>query len=304
MVQVLTGENAYLLSQKLSQIKDDFVKSYGDFGIEQYDAGDTSLGRLVEAVSSMPFLSEKRMVIVHSLSTNKEIINDIEHFLDSVSGSTELVIVESKFDKRLTLYKALKKRTEMFEFSELDERALAKWAVEYVSSIKGSIKPNDVEFLIARVGINQVGLKNELDKLVSFDTNITRDSIEMLTEPLLRSSVFDLLDAAFAGNRQKTLSLYDDQRRQQVEPQAIMGMIAWQVHILAVVKLNEKDGADTIAKSAKLNPFVVRKAMNLTRNLSEQQVKDLVARTLELDVRLKSEQIDADDAVQHFLLTI
>jgi DNA polymerase III delta subunit len=48
----------------------------------------------------------------------------------------------------------------------------------------------------------------------------------------------------------------------------------------------------------------VRKTQNLTRNITQTEVKELISRALELDVRLKSENIDADDAVQHFLLTI
>jgi DNA polymerase III delta subunit len=81
-------------------------------------------------------------------------------------------------------------------------------------------------------------------------------------------------------------------------------MIAWQIHIIAVVKFNDKDSAESIASIAKLNPYVVRKTLGLTRNLSQKQVKDLVSKALALDVRLKSEIIDADDAVQHFLLNI
>jgi DNA polymerase III delta subunit len=71
-----------------------------------------------------------------------------------------------------------------------------------------------------------------------------------------------------------------------------------------VVKFNEKAPVDELARSAKLNPYVVRKTQNLTRNITQTEVKELISRALELDVRLKSENIDADDAVQHFLLTI
>jgi DNA polymerase III delta subunit len=152
--------------------------------------------------------------------------------------------------------------------------------------------------------LNQMGLSNELDKLISFDPKIVRKNIDLLVEPLPQGSVFELLDAAFSGNRKLAMDLYTDQRKQQVEPQAIMGMLAWQLHVLAVVKFNEKAPVDELARSAKLNPYVVRKTQNLTRNITQTEVKELISRALELDVRLKSENIDADDAVQHFLLTI
>lgn len=304
MIVTLTGENDFGRTGELRRLISEFTQTHGDFGLEQVDAGEVEFGRLLETVSSLPFLAPRRMVVVYNPGTSKTLAEKIDELLEATADTTDLVLVERKFDKRLTLYKSLKKRTEFKEFGELDERGLMNWLVNEAKARGGNLKPADASYLVQRVGTNQMGLSGELDKLLSYDTNITRQSIDLLTEPLPQSSVFDLLDAAFSGNKQKTMALYEDQRKQQVEPQAIMGMIAWQLHALAVVKFNEKDGADTIAREARLNPYVVRKTLNTTKNLSESQVRDLVGRALRLDVRLKSEPLDADDAVQHFLLTI
>ncbi len=304
MITVLTGVNDFARGAELRRLIDAFVAEEGEFGLERIDAAEVDLGRLLESVLSVPFLADKRMIVLTNLAANKPLVEGIEQFLAAVADTTEVIIDEKKFDKRLNLYKVLKKQADMREFNELDERALAAWLAREAEARGGRLKPGDASYLVQRCGLDQLGLSNELDKLLAHNPEITRQMIDLLTEPLPQGSVFDLLDAAFSGNRKKTSDLYDNQRRQQVEPQAIMGMIAWQLHVLAVVKFNEKDGAEQIAKKAKLNPFVVRKTLNLTRNLTQAQVKDLVSRALKLDVRLKSEMIDADDAVQHFLLTI
>lgn len=289
---------------ELNRLVDDFLKSHGEFGLERIDASEIEFGRLLENVSSTPFLTEKRMIILSNASANKALSEHIEQLLDSVSESTDLILDEQKFDKRLLLYKTLKKRTEIREFLELDERSLSAWLVQEAKNRGGELKANDAAYLVSRAGLNQLSLSNELDKLLSYETNITRFSIDELVEPLPSSTMFSLLDAAFAGDRKRTLDLYEDQRKQQVEPQAIMGMIAWQLHIIALVKYNEGDSVDRVAAKSKLNPFVVRKTLGMVRNLQLSQVKDMVGRALQLDSRLKTESINADDAVQHFLLTI
>lgn len=304
MIVVLTGSNDFTRKAELDRLVDVFTHEHGDFGLEWINAADIEFGRLLESVSSLPFLAARRMIVLEGIGANKDIADNADRLLDAVADTTDLIINERKFDKRLSLYKTLKKRADFREYVELDERGLTAWLADEAKTRGGELGRSDALYLVARAGLDQMGLSNELDKLLAFDPKITRSSIDMLTEPLPQGSVFDLLDAAFAGNRKKTMELYQDQRRQQVEPQAIMGMIAWQVHVLAVVKFNEKDGAESIAAQAKLNPYVVRKTMNLTRGLSQKEVKDLVSRALALDVRLKSEMIDADDAVQHFLLTI
>ena len=304
MILVLTGSNDFARSAELKKLTAGFVAEHGDFGLETIDAGDVEFGRLLESVSSLPFLAPRRMIMLLSPAANKALADDPGKLLDAVADTTDLIINERKFDKRLGLYKTLKKRAELREFTELDERGLAAWLVGEARARGGSLTMTDASYMVSRLGTNQMSLSNELDKLLLYEDKVTKASIDLLTEPLPGSSVFDLIDAAFAGNKRRVLELYQDQRKQAVEPQAIMGMIAWQVHVLAVVKFNESDGADEIARTAKLNPYVVRKTLNLTHNLSQKQVKDLVDRALALDVRLKSEMIDADDAVQHFLLTI
>lgn len=304
MIVVLTGSNDFTRAAELRKLTAAFVGEHSDFGMERIEAGDVDFGRLLESVASLPFLATRRLVILNDPSANKPLSENIEQFMDAVADTTDVIIVERKFDKRLGLYKTLKKRTDFREFNELDERGLSAWLVSEAKAHGGELNHSDANYLVQRVGPNQLLLSNELDKLLTYDSVISRTNIDLLTEPLPQSSVFELLDAAFAGNRKKAVRLYEDQRKQQVEPQAIMGMIAWQMHVLAVVKFNEKEGADQIAKAAKLNPFVVRKTLNLSKNMTRQEVKDLVGKALKLDVRLKSEMIDADDAVQHFLLTI
>ncbi len=304
MILVLTGANDFARHTELKNLKASFIKEQGDFGLEVIEAGTTDFGRLLESVNSLPFLANRRMIILQDPSANKSIGENVDKLLEAVADTTDLIIVESKFDKRLTLYKTLKKKTTVKDFAQLDERGLASWLTDETKLRGGALQGVDALYLIQRVGNNQMGLHNELEKLLSYQPVITRAVIDLLTEPEPQSTVFDLLDAAFSGNHKRAIELYQDQRKQQVEQQAIMGMLCWQVHILAVVKANLKLGPSGIASAAKINPYVVNKTLNLTRNQSLADIKVLIKKVLNLDIRLKSEAIDADEALQHLLLTI
>jgi DNA polymerase III delta subunit len=154
------------------------------------------------------------------------------------------------------------------------------------------------------VGANQQLLTGELDKLVLYQPEITQATIELLTEPTPQSTIFELLEAAFGGNTKRALMLYREQRALKVEPQQIIAMLAWQLHVLALIKTAGERSIDEIARDAKLNPFVVRKSAGIARQLTLTQLRTLVSNLLGLDVRLKSESLDADEALQHFLLRL
>jgi DNA polymerase III subunit delta len=147
-------------------------------------------------------------------------------------------------------------------------------------------------------------LYSELQKLSIYDKQITRQSIELLTDKTPQSSIFELLDSALAGDIKRALQLYQEQRALKVEPQQIVAMLAWQLHIFAIVKTAGDRTDQQIASEAKINPFVVRKAQSAVRRLRYAAIKSLIADLHELDLAMKRRSIDLDEALQHYIVSI
>jgi DNA polymerase-3 subunit delta len=304
MIVTLTGANRFGLSQKLRQLTDAFVAQHGDLALEKLDGQEAEFGRISEALTSLPFLASQKMVILREPSANKKFVELAEQILGAVPETTDVIVVEPKLDKRLSYYKFLKKSTDFQEFTELDQPGLAAWLVEAAKSQKGSLSLSDARYLVERVGPDQQLLSNELDKLLIYSPQITRQTIDLLTEATPQSTIFQLLEAAFAGNTKRTLDLYAEQRALKVEPPQIIAMLAWQLHVLSVIKLAGDRTADQIAKKARLNPFVVRKSQLIANKLSQGEVRQLVRDLLKIDTASKRTNLDADEALQHYLLEL
>ncbi len=298
------GENRFALQQELRRIVDGFVAEHTDMALEQFDGEEAEFDRMREALQSLPFLATKKLVVLRNPGANKQFVESAESLLTDLSEVTDVVIVESKPDKRTSYYKFLKKHTDLKEFNELDTPQLAKWLVAAAKETGGTLSSSDANYLVNRVGANQLTLQNELQKLLNYDKKITRDSIDLLSERTPQSTTFDLLDAALKGDKAYALQLYAEQRSMKVEPQQIIALLGWQLHALSVVKTAGERDAAQIASEAKLNPFVVRKTQSLARNMQLSTVKELVHNVRILDERLKSESIDADEALQNLIISL
>jgi DNA polymerase-3 subunit delta len=304
MTVTLTGENSFGLQQELRQLVDDFVAEHGDLALERIDGETADLARLSEALTSLPFLAARKMVVLRAPGTNKQLQEQAEQLFTDVPETTDVIIVEPKLDKRLSYYKFLKKETDFREFPELDVGGMARWLADAARDRGSSLSLNDARYLVERVGTGQQLLSNELEKLLLHNPQITRQTIDALTDATPQSTIFQLLEVAFAGNRQRALKLYAEQRAQSVEPIQIIAMLAWQLHVLAVIKTASDRDADTIAREAKLNPFVVRKSQGIARGLTLIKLKQLVSDLLKIDMQAKRTSIDTDEALQHYLLAI
>ncbi len=304
MIVTITGANDFLRKAELKKLVSDFTAEHTDMAVERFDGDESDPARMRESVGSLPFLTARKLVVLYEPGKQKTFAEHIDNILKDVADTTDLVIVEPKLDKRLSYYKTLKKHTDFRDFAELDASGLARWAAEYAKEQGGSLSAGDARLLIDRVGPNQQLLRQELDKLLSYDDAITKQTIEHLTEPTPQSTVFELLDAAFAGNIKRAMALYKEQRALKVEPQAIIAMLAWQLHVLAVALAAGERSAEDIAREAKLNPYVVRKTQSLARGQSLVRVKLLIGELLSLDIKLKTITIDADEALQLYLLKL
>lgn len=300
----LTGSNSFLVREELSKIIKDFIAKHGDFGIEKIDGEETEYERITETLQATPFLSTKRLVVLRNPSANKKFAEKIEEILDDLPEHTELIIVETKLDKRLNYFKTLQKKTDFRDKKELEEEQLTSWVQEFAKKLGCKITASDTNYLINKTGPNQELLAQEIEKLVNFSSDISKETIDQLVEAVPGSTIFELIDAAVRGDKQKALAIYDEQRQQKVEPLAIMGMLAWQLHVLATIKAAGSRPPANIASEAHLNPFVVRKNQGTAKNLSLEQIKSMVKRAEELDAKLKTSSIDADDSLKHYLLTL
>jgi DNA polymerase-3 subunit delta len=314
VITILTGSNNFALRAGQHKLVGDFVAAHDDMALERLDGEEASYERIQEALQSLPFLADKKMVVLQSPGANKQFAENAEKLLTELPETTDLIIIEPKLDKRGVYYKFLKKQPGFQEFNELDERGLAQWLVRTAKEKGVAMSASDASYLVSRVGANQQTLSNEIEKLSlraaggSDDTpgsgKIDRATIDALTATTPQSTIFQLLEAAFAGNTRRALELYAEQRALKVEPQQIIAMLAWQLHVLALVKTAGDKTPDEIARDAKLSPYVVRKSAGIARRLSLADTKRLVDDLLTIDERLKREPLNADDALLNYLITI
>lgn len=304
MLATLIGNNSFSLKKRLDELVQKFVNEHDELAVEKIDGEEAEARNITEGLQSLPFLSPKKMVIVRNGSLNKDFSEQIEQIISSISDSTDVVFYEPQIDRRTAYFKVLKNKTQLEEFNELDARELAKWLVGEAKKMNGQLSFSDANYLVERLGTNQAMLSNELEKLLIYGPNITRQNIDLLTEPNPQSKVFDLLDAAFSGRKEKALKLYDEQRAQKVEPQAILAMVAWQLNIIAIAKMAGKREVAQVSRDSGIKDYPLRKARALADKLDDKKIKKLVTEALDIDWRGKTTSLDMDEALKTYIVNL
>lgn len=304
MIKAFTGGNLFELQAEIKRLVNKFKSENGELSVEKIDCEEAEYNQITEAIQGLSFLYSKKLVVLNRPGTQKQFVENFERLIESIPDSVDVVIVEPKPDKRSTYFKLLHKKTDFKSFDELGPRELPAWLIQQAKARGGSLSQNDARYLVERIGANQLLLSNELDKLLLYEPQVSRQYIDTLTEPSPQSTVFNLIDAAFSGNTKRVMEIYVEQRAQKVEPMQIIAMLAWQLNVLAIVKAAGNKPLTEVASESGLSYFVLQKSQPIASSLSMLQLKQIIGDLQDLDVKTKTIAIDPDEALQNYLLKL
>jgi len=299
MIRSILGPNAFMARQRLAEL----LSGVDSNSIERFEGSDLDIKNLSGLLQAQSLFSNPT-VVVSNVSEQKSLHDDMVALIESLSSDVELIIYEPAIDKRSRYYKFLLKQTVCDEYKNLDSNALTQWLIEYIAANGGKIDRQAAWYLVERVGEDQWLLSNELEKLLLANDPITKELIDKMVEPTPNESIFKLLDAVSASNQAQAIKCYDDLIAQKLDPNYILSMLVWQLHILSIMVFAGDRNPDTVAKEAKISPFVAKKSAQVARRTSKSQIKTMLEAAAKLDADLKSKPIDAAEALRQLLIRL
>ncbi|MBU1178204.1 DNA polymerase III subunit delta [Patescibacteria group bacterium] len=301
MLIFLYGEDNYRSRQKLNKLKANFLaKDSSGINLQELDGRQVELAELKNAVQATPFMGEKRLIIVENIlgGKNKSLLAGIADLLSQgLPESSVVVFWEAGVpDKRAKLFKLLAKQGQAEEVTLLIGQALNKWIAAEVVSRGGKIAADTASKLAAYVGNDLWQMAQEIDKLVTYKkgVEITAEDIDELVKAKLDTNIFNFVDALGRKDRENALKLLHDQLSSGEHALYLLSMITYQFRNLLIVKELLENGSNqrSIAKEAKMHPFVAQKTAQQASNYSSAGLKMIYRKLLDLDEAIKTSKIE------------
>jgi DNA polymerase-3 subunit delta len=325
MIYLLHGEDEYRRSLQLEKWKADL----GDattvaLNTTELDGRWLTLHELLFACDAFPFLAEKRLVIVSGLASrfqrrsrdaagrseeNAAFLQQFEDYVGTMPDTARLVLVESsKIEKGNPIFKIVSGSDHGYEeeFAPLRTGDLSRWITKHVNERGGQIEAPAASMLARYVGNTLRLLVNEIDKLLTYvgpERAITQGDVERLVSYAQEANIFHMVDALGTRNTRRAMELVEQLLGDGQHPLYLMNMITRQFRILLQIKELQAKGtsAGDIRALLGLHPFVVQKTVQQARNFSMRQLEEIYHRLLEMDVAMKSGEMDQHLALNLFV---
>ena len=189
----------------------------GAFNLTTYDMEVDAMGDVINDCMTMPFLSDKKVVIMrHPIFLTKD--NTVSYhqlldYLDNPSESTLLIIDASglEIDESKDIVIKLKKKATITEQSTLSEVEMKGWFKRQFGVLGIEIEANAVELFFEYVHNDLIKAKGEVEKLLNYlgDRKIVtiRDVASVVSDEG-ETNVFALIKAINSRDKNKTMEIY------------------------------------------------------------------------------------------------
>jgi DNA polymerase-3 subunit delta len=308
VIYLLHGDDDYAMNQFIAEIE----AKMGDpataaMNITRLEGRSLNPDELMRSAGAMPFLTERRLVVVNNPLAGLQSQPARERFkklLEQIPPSTALVLciprpLVDPRGKRSGTQHWLQKwsatqpgRVYEREFSIPHGPQMARWIQTQARELGGEFALQGANRLAELVGDDPRVATKEIEKLlayVNYKRPVDDDDVTMLVADVSEGDVFAMVDAL--GNRDGRQALEMLHRLlEQDEPLRLYGMIIRQFRLLLQTRELIDSGyreAD-IAKKLGTHPFVISKLSGQVRNFNLAQLESIYRVLLDLDIAMKT----------------
>ncbi len=276
-----------------------------------YDIEEVPLEKALEDLDTYGFLSSKKVVIIKNIDIlkyddNKKDLDHLFKYLENSSSDNLLIIEVKKLDNKTKISKELKKKCNYIE-SSLNTKSFIK------GQLKGYDISQDTINLLDEYCLEDITkIYNECEKLKEYRIDEKKITSQDVRELVVRKqgdtkeTTFQFSRALAEKNKKEALNLFNSLLEKNNDSIAIVGLLASQLRIIYQVKiLEERNMSDReIASTLGEKEFRIKKTRELTRLYSRDELNKLIITLSDIDLKMKTTDIDPKHLIQMFIINL
>jgi len=309
---ILHGNDSISIDDALAKMRAALGEN-GTLNTSELDGSKVTVPEVLSAAKSLPFLCDKRLVIVRSLlsqitrkgagKAGKKAVDRLLAELPQLPASARLVFVEPA---ALPARSRLLKAAAAMDNGYISKRDAPKNLTSWIRRRAQDAYDSEIDGLAAQAlaSLAQQELlvaDSELFKLVCFvqgQRAINEDDVAALTPYVPEANVFDMVDALASGDGKRAMSilhaaLRDDPRDPGFR---LFALIVRQFRLLLMTRdIIDRGGStkpEALAKSLAVHPFVARKLAQQARRFQSAQLDRILKRLQTIDESMKLGRVE------------
>jgi DNA polymerase-3 subunit delta len=262
------------------------------------DGQKLTIRQLLDDVAVLPFLADKRLVIVDTVPKCSR--EEIQLLDATIHPQVILLFCDPKPDKRSTGVKEMLALADVKEFTPLKGKAITQWADLYAKEHGSSLETDSRDLLLEYLGDDMDMLSTEIEKLATHAKHqpITRADIEAMTIPSDEGIVWRMTDLLCEGSRTEALKYTKRMIERGGDAYGLWAILLSMLKNLVLVRAALQSGitaSQEIASTTGVHIFSLRSLLPYAKRMKGDDLSSFLGWVVHADRDLKTGIIRATD---------
>lgn len=320
MIYVFTGDDSYSQQAVLKELR----AAVGppevlEANINRLAGHDLKLAELLAVCNAVPFLANRRLVVVTGLlgeslgkpkrrRSTREVQDKPHLWPDLVKGlqglppTTDLVFLEGRIDLGSPSLKELCSIAQLRDFPSKNTSELRSWIQKRVAQKGGRLTNQSIQLLVELVGPDLWTLDSDLEKLVLYcgDRPATAQDIELLVTSVREANVFTAIDAVMDGDPHVSLALVERVLAGGTAISQLIALLGRQIRLLLLAKemlAAQIPQSELGVRLGLTSSYPLRKTLEGARRVNHGDLAAMQHRILETDINIKTGSQEEEVAI-------
>jgi DNA polymerase-3 subunit delta len=315
LIVVLEGKDEFRLSERVSEFRLTVTPpEMSDINTTMLDGNMVTIDELLTSLSTVPFMADRRLVIVEGLLNRLAGVNkrsagskkDLTEWLNfpdlltNLPPTANLLLIERESLPSNKFLSTILKLGQVEKFSPLGHRDLLEWINTRSSKLGLDIERTAVTLIADSVGSELRLIDSELNKIKTYSRGrlITREDIILMVPYVRQQNVFRVVDSVIEGRTRDALNASSMLIGLGESPSGIVRMIERQLRFLILAKhlLSRKIPTGDIGKHINLSGYPLQKTLEMEKKISQAKIMSMHDNLLKSNIRVREGKLTEQES--------
>ncbi len=319
-VYLIYGNDDGLKKLYCKKIQNKIVPEDDCFNFQRF-SGDCDLQSVYDSLMQFPLMNDRKCVTLSDYDFEKSDDNGFSRLLSLISDIPDTAVLLLWFDtveiddKKSDRFKKLLAAVEKAGgcAAKLDHRGagdLVRMLCAAATKRGAKMENSTARYLIETSSADYNILKNEIEKLCAYVGNglITRETVDTVCVKSVEASVYNISRELCSKNLGKSINMLDELIFLKVKPPVILSVLSKAFIEMYIGKVSGIAGMKPAEAAAQFGykgrEFVITRAVDNARRLSETQLSLCLDELLKADVKLKSSLADGKIILEELMVKL
>ena len=314
MNYLLIGNEIYGQNQRKKQLIEQYVSIDDQMNLTYYNEdANNDIRQLIIQCQTYPFLSDYRVIVYENpsfifdskLLDAKQQQALVDYLANPVETTVLIMVINKTVNSNSLIYKKISKYFKIEKFDKLSQNDFEKLVRDDLKTNSVNISKDALDLLLSRLDNDVEKYKNELNKLLTYGTELDYQDIDNLINQPIENDIFKLTNAINQNDLAASLKVYRDLlTNNKNDVLSIIGLLASQYRSMSQVKLLSQLGYNNAQIASKLNVSAgsVYYKLRDSLNLSAKELMNKLNQLAILDESIKSGLTEPVSGLELFII--